>query len=81
MQIDILSDLHFDYYFVYKNSVDENQIIDFFNSYFNKMVKKIIRMIDRGQISQETAEDLLKDEYSEYASLVECVWDNPDEIF
>jgi len=59
------------------NDILEN-IID---KYKEDGKKEIIKMIDRGQISQETAENLLKDEYAKYASLVECVWDNPDESF
>lgn len=36
---------------------------------------EIMRMVDRGQISQEDAEDILGEEYEMVASRVPCVWE------
>ena len=33
-----------------------------------------MRMVDRGQISQEDAEDVLSDKYETVASRVPCEW-------
>ena len=35
---------------------------------------EIMRMVDRGQISQEDAEDVLSDKYETVASRVPCEW-------
>lgn len=37
---------------------------------------EIMKMVDRGQISQEDAEDVLGDEYEIVASRVPCVWES-----
>jgi len=77
MQIDILSDLHFDYYFIYKNGVDENQIIDFFNSYFNNDSECLIIAGDLGHYNDQNIEiiKILKKHYYKY---IICVLGNHD---
>lgn len=77
MKIDILSDLHFDYYFPYKYGVNENQIINFYKDYCNNDSDCLIIAGDLGHYNDQNIEivKILKKHYYKY---IICVLGNHD---
>lgn len=77
MKIDILSDLHFDYYFAYKNGINEDLILSFYKQYFDNNSQCLIIAGDLGHFNEQNIEilRLLKKHFYKY---IVCVLGNHD---
>ncbi len=77
MKIDILSDLHFDYYFVQKYGIYEKAIVNFFTPYFNNDSECLIIAGDLGHYNDQNLA-ILKIFKKHFYKYIVCVLGNHD---